>query len=226
MRIILAECSVIYSGRGDTKLPPAQRLIVIKSDGAVAVHHDAGTKPLNYMGKGNVLTIEESDEETGELETWSFDTRKESLQITMHNKFTEISMPLDVDNSVLERDGTESHLQEWIQENPHVLGEGWKVIDREFQTGAGPVDLLAENPEGHPVAVEVKRTAMIGAVDQAQRYVTALKELDPKFEKVTGLVAALDVRPKTRELADKRKIPYLELPMDKWKQRKETLSED
>ena len=52
MRLIVARCEVRYSGRLDAILPMALRLI--KADGSVLVHADAGGyKPLNcYYGIG------------------------------------------------------------------------------------------------------------------------------------------------------------------------------
>lgn len=48
MRLIVARCEVRYSGRLTAVLPQALRLIIIKADGSVLVHADAGGyKPLN-----------------------------------------------------------------------------------------------------------------------------------------------------------------------------------
>lgn len=48
MRLIVARCSIEYSGRLKTTLPEALRLIMVKADGSVMVHSDAGGyKPLN-----------------------------------------------------------------------------------------------------------------------------------------------------------------------------------
>ena len=48
MRLIVARCSAIYSGRLDTVLPEALRLIMVKADGSVLLHADSGGyKPLN-----------------------------------------------------------------------------------------------------------------------------------------------------------------------------------
>ena len=61
MRLIVARCEVRYSGRLDALLPEALRLIMIKADGSVLVHADAGGyKPLNWMTPPTV--IEESPE--------------------------------------------------------------------------------------------------------------------------------------------------------------------
>jgi len=40
MRLIVALCTVEYSGRLSTVLTPAVRAIIIKSDGSVTVHSD------------------------------------------------------------------------------------------------------------------------------------------------------------------------------------------
>jgi RecB family endonuclease NucS len=48
MRLIVARCRVEYSGRLATVLPEAVRLLMLKSDGSVLEHSDAGGyKPLN-----------------------------------------------------------------------------------------------------------------------------------------------------------------------------------
>ncbi|MBU6202235.1 MAG: DUF91 domain-containing protein, partial [Acidobacteria bacterium] len=50
MRIVIARCSVQYSGRLDASLGEAVRLIMVKADGCVAIHADGGAyKPLNWM---------------------------------------------------------------------------------------------------------------------------------------------------------------------------------
>lgn len=209
MKLTVARCSVIYTGRGDTTLSEAVRVIIVKSDGAVSVHHDQGNKPLNYMGKDKHLVFTESDD--GEALYWNFDTRKESLQIRITEILSQVDMDVDVDNSVLERDGTEHQLQAWLAANPEALGKGFTFVQREYPTGAGPVDLLVQDANGKPVAVEVKRVAMLGAVDQATRYIEALKEFDG-FEDTTAIVAALDIRPNTQTLADKRGVKTVTLP--------------
>jgi RecB family endonuclease NucS len=207
MRIVVADCSVIYTGRGDTRLPRAVRAIIVKDDGSISVHNDKSNKPLNYMGKGNEL----SEVEFEDYKLWFFDTRQESLRITLHEVISDTDFLLDRNDEGLIRDGTEKQLQAWLAENPEALGEGYTFVQREYQTGAGAVDLLVTDPEGNPVAVEVKRVAMINSVSQTQRYVESMKE-DPEFAQTTGIIAALDIRPNTVKLADKKKIRCVTLP--------------
>src|SRR5580765_1362950 len=50
MRLLVARCEVRYSGRLNAVLPEAVRLLILKDDGSVLVHDDAGGyKPLNWM---------------------------------------------------------------------------------------------------------------------------------------------------------------------------------
>lgn len=209
MKIMVASCSVVYTGRGDTKLPQGVRAIIVKDDGSVSVHNDKSNKPLNYMGKDNVLT--ETFE--GSLRVWTFDTRKESLRVELHDVISETGFILDIDDAGLIRDGTENQLQAWIADNPEVLGKDFSFLNREFPTGAGPVDILTLDPDGCYVVVEVKRVATTPAVYQTIRYVEALREREG-FENVYGIIAAVDLRPSLIALAEKKKIRCVVVPPD------------
>ena len=65
MRLLVARCEVRYSGRLSAVLPEAVRLLILKGDGSVLVHDDAGGyKPLNWMTapttveqRGDVLVV-------------------------------------------------------------------------------------------------------------------------------------------------------------------------
>jgi RecB family endonuclease NucS len=52
VRLIVARCEVVYTGRLNAFLPEAVRLLLVKADGSVLVHDDAGGyKPLNCIRK-------------------------------------------------------------------------------------------------------------------------------------------------------------------------------
>src|SRR5512145_1946536 len=56
MRLVVARCEVVYSGRLNAVLPESTRLLVFKADGSVLVHADAGGyKPLNWMTPPTVV---------------------------------------------------------------------------------------------------------------------------------------------------------------------------
>lgn len=211
MRIIVAECSAVYTGRGDTRLPVAVRALIVKEDGSVSLHNDASNKPLNYMGKGNTLTVDVNDEG---LTVWSFDTTKESLQITIHKLINDTTVPLDINNSELQRDGTERQLQEWLANNPQSLDSDWVFVEREYNTTAGPVDLLFVDSSGKHYCVEVKRIALTNSIHQVLRYNTAILEDDETITDVTPVVVALEMRPKATTVAEKKNVRFIPVPPD------------
>jgi RecB family endonuclease NucS len=50
MRLLVARCEVLYTGRLTARLPEAVRLLMFKADGSFLVHEDAGGfRPLNWI---------------------------------------------------------------------------------------------------------------------------------------------------------------------------------
>jgi len=50
MRLLVARCEVLYTGRLTARLPEAIRLLMFKADGSFLVHDDAGGfRPLNWI---------------------------------------------------------------------------------------------------------------------------------------------------------------------------------
>jgi hypothetical protein len=50
MRLLVARCEVLYTGRLTARLPEAVRLLLFKPDGSFLVHDDAGGyRPLNCI---------------------------------------------------------------------------------------------------------------------------------------------------------------------------------
>lgn len=212
MRIVIAECSAIYTGRGDTKLDVAVRAIMIKTDGSVSLHSDQNMKPLNYM-TGKVVFTEEINPDGG-IE-WVFDSSRESLRLTLYSIISDSSHELSEFEPGLQRDGTEKDLKFWLASNPSVLGSGYSTVDVEYPTGQGPVDLYVLDELGVPVAVEIKRVATLASVGQILRYVHSLREISNP--ETRGMIAALDIRPKTKILADKHEFLRCVTLPDDWR---------
>jgi RecB family endonuclease NucS len=50
VRLVVARCEVVYTGRLTARLPEAVRLLMFKADGFFLVHDDAGGfRPLNWI---------------------------------------------------------------------------------------------------------------------------------------------------------------------------------
>jgi endonuclease len=206
MRLVVARCTVDYSGRLSAHLPPAVRLIMVKADGCVAVHADGGAyKPLNWMNAPNHLE-EEPDR-------WVVTNAKgETLTIHIDEVFADESHHLG-DDPGLEKDGVEATLQVLLAERPQVVEEGLETLRREYPTEVGPVDLLCRDAGGQIVAVEVKRKGEIDGVEQLTRYLDFLNR-DSTLAPVRGVLAATSITPQARALAADRGIGCVEVDYD------------
>jgi RecB family endonuclease NucS len=136
----------------------------------------------------------------------------EELRITLEEIFQDTSYDLGVDPGLV-KDGVEAHLQELLAANPGVLGDGFSLVRREYMTAIGPVDLLCRDSSGVTVAVEVKRRGEIDGVEQLTRYLELLGR-DPLLAPVAGVLAAQEVKPQARVLAEDRGIRCVVLDYD------------
>ncbi len=206
MRLVIARCTVDYEGRLSAHLPEAIRLIMVKADGCVAIHADGGAyKPLNWMNAPNRLVEEENE--------WRVSNPKgELLTISLLEVISDASFEMGSDPG-LQKDGVEAHIQELLASEPSVLGEGFRLIRREFFTEIVPVDLLCKDAEDRTVAVEVKRRGEIDGVEQLTRYLDFLNR-DSELSPVRGLYVAQEIKPQARVLAEDRGIECLVVDYD------------
>ena len=97
--------------------------------------------------------------------------------ISIEEILSEVSHELGIDPGLV-KDGVEAHLQVLLAEHCEVLGEGFRLVRREYPTDIGPVDLLCRDATGATVAVEIKRRGEIDGVEQLTRYLERL-DRDP-----------------------------------------------
>ena len=193
----------------------ATRLIMVKADGSVSVHaDDRAYKPLNWMSAPCKLTVNpppadveavSAAEDVVLSELWEVRNGDgDTLQIAIGEVLHDSNHELGFDPG-LQKDGVEAHLQVLLAENPRTFGDGWTLIQREYLTPIGPVDLLLRDHSGAYVAVEVKRRGEIDGVEQLTRYL-ALMNADPTMAPVRGIFAAQQIKPQARTLAATRGI--------------------
>ena len=210
MRLIVARCEVRYRGRLNALLPEALRLIIVKADGSVLIHADAGGyKPLNWMTPPTV--IEESPGRITVRKRGQADGDRLEIQIAEILSDVSHDMGPPDEDAALSKDGVEAHLQELLAEQPAWCGEGLRLVRREWPTDIGPVDLMCRD-DGGLVAVEVKRVATIEAVEQLTRYLERIR-LDPAFASCRGVLAAQTIKPQACVLAGARGIDCVEVDL-------------
>jgi endonuclease len=206
VRLIVARCEVTYSGRVSAVLPEAVRLLILKVDGSVLVHDDAGGyKPLNWMTAPTFLADE------GDRLVVTKSKSDDVLEIRLLDVLSDIDH--DMGESVaLQKDGVERDLQEALAATPEALGESLTLVRREWQTEIGPVDLMCRDSEGEWVAVEVKRIGTIEAVEQLTRYLEFIRR-DPAKAGCRGFLAAERLKPQAVALAESRGIGCVALDL-------------
>jgi len=206
MRLIVARCEVTYTGRLSARLPEALRLLMIKSDGSVMVHADTGGyKPQNWMTPPTVI-----EEEPGRISV-----RKRGGEDQLDIRVVEVLSDVTHDMgeaAALEKDGVEAHLQELLGEQPEWCGEGFRLVKREWPTDIGPVDLMCRDSDDAWVAVEIKRVGTIDAVEQLTRYLERIR-VDRSRADCRGVLAAAQIKPQARVLAESRGIDCVEVDL-------------
>ena len=204
MRVLVARCSIGYSGRLTTRLASGDRIIIFKDDGSVCVHGPKGFKPINYMSGPTVL------EEAAGLITIRRPATGETLMIEVEDVIADSTHALE-DNASLEREGRELELHALLERSPDLIEEGIEVLEREHITDVGPVDFICKDTKGRIVLVEVKRVkAVAAAVEQVVRYREHV-EKDATFAGARAIVLAPEFAPQARNLAERRNVECVTL---------------
>ena len=208
MRLIVARCEVRYTGRLTALLPEALRLLMIKSDGSVMVHADTGGyKPQNWMTPPTVI-----EEEPGLMVVRKrAGASEDRLEIHIAEVISDVEHDMG-EAAALEKDGVERDLQEALAAAPECCGEGFRLVRREWPTDIGPVDLMCRDGEDCWIAVEIKRIGTIEAVEQLSRYLERIR-LDPAKAECRGVLAAQQIKPQARVLAESRGLSWVEVDL-------------
>ena len=208
MRLIVARCEVLYTGRLTATLPESTRLLIVKNDGSVLVHADAGGyKPLNWMTPPTA--IEEGPDRI--VVRKRAGKTEDRLEIRLIKILSDVAHEMG-EAAGLEKDGVERDLQLELAAQPCALGEELRLVKREWMTDIGPVDLMCRDEDDEWVAVEIKRIGTIEAVEQISRYLERIR-LDPALAGCRGILAAQKFKPQAIVLAESRGIRCAEVDL-------------
>ncbi|WP_130077708.1 endonuclease NucS [Bifidobacterium animalis] len=224
MRIIVADCCAEYTGRLSASLPLAKRVLLIKADNSLLIFSEIGSyKPLNWMLSPCTIkdvTPQDADDDPA-MPTLEKIIRVQStktndvLEVTLQHIYSDETHDLGEDPG-LRKDGVEDHLQRYLAEQIERIGEGAKLVRREYPTAIGPVDIMAIDADGTHVAIEIKRHGGIDGVEQLTRYCELLNR-DPLLAPVRGIFAAQTITPQAQVLAKDRGFDCLLLDYDDMK---------
>ncbi len=168
MILIVAACTVNYSGRTGSQLGDGERLIILKEDGCVLVHRARDNQPVNWQPSGCVIQAQIADDHLlvkavrpSPLESLSINASKIQLIATITLK----------DEAEFILHASEEEMQRAILVQPDIIEPGLQIMDFEKNVAPGFVDVYAVDSEGNTVVIEIKKDpAGVPAVKQLAEY--------------------------------------------------------
>ncbi len=204
-------CSVNYQGRAKSKLDRGERMVIKKQDSAILVHGPDNYQPKNWQPEVDSYSVE-IDEERDHL---ILEAKRTNPEEVVEIRFEELDFVLVdkmVDKSELKIAGHEVDIHESIEEEPGIVEEGLKVVERERETPAGFIDVFARDEEDNYVVIEVKRNPDYNTVLQLQRYVD---EIEDEFAgKIRGILVAPKMTEKVLDYLEERDLEFVEVEME------------
>lgn len=208
--ILLARCSVEYSGRSASKLGSGDRIVIVKPDRSVLVHRRAGRDAVNWQPPGSVIKIQTSDHSTT---LRAFRPRqRETLLIRLEEVYLVASMK-PTDDARLEMLLTEKELYQVIASHPELIEEGLRIASAQRVVGEGVADFSARDSRGNYVVIEVKKDPVSpDAVKQLYGYVAALRQ-NPL--NVRGILLGPSISKAARSLLSSLKLEFRQIDLKK-----------
>lgn len=204
-------CSVNYQGRAKSKLDRGERIVIKKQDSALLVHGPENYQPKNWQPEVDSWNVR-IDEEHDELILEARRKNPEELVEIRFESIDFISVDKMIDRSELKVRGHEVDIHESIEEDPEIIEENLRVIERERETPAGFIDVFARDKEDDYVVIEVKRNPDYNTVLQLQRYVA---EIEDEFRgKVRGILVAPKMTEKVLDYLEDRDLEFVEVEME------------
>jgi RecB family endonuclease NucS len=200
--LVYGLCVVSYFGRAKSEAQSALRLVIIKPDGSILVHENAGVAPLNWNSPPAELEIRGNE---------IVSTRKlgkESVIIRFSKIFFTAEMPLST--AQFDLDGSHENIVQAIVDNPSIVGKKLTFVAREYKTEYGNIDILFKNETGEFVVVEVKRArADFRAVMQLHSYVLAIRKQEGN---ASGFLVAPSIARRARNMSDALLLRFIQYP--------------
>ena len=187
--LIVAKCTVNYSGRAEAFLDSGDRIIIIKPDKTLIIHQPTGNAPVNYMKPGSTHSIIKA--KNNFIIHSSNMILKESIEIQITKLISFHSTSIK-DSEKIQIFGTEKDMSDYIYKHPKLISPDFKPVSREEQTKFGFIDIFGYDKKNNLIVIECKRyKAGPNAPQQLRRYVEKIaKSKGINSNKVKGIVAA------------------------------------
>jgi RecB family endonuclease NucS len=204
-------CSVNYQGRAKSKLDRGERIVIKKQDSALLVHGPENYQPKNWQPEVDEFNVE-IDEENQHLILKASRSSPEEIVEIRFEEIDFVSVSQLVDKSELKIAGHEVDIHEAIEDEPEIVEEELKVIERERETPAGFIDVFARDSSDNYVVIEVKRNPDYNTVLQLNRYV---EEIEDEFRgDIRGILVAPKMTDKVLDYLEERGLEFVEVEME------------
>ncbi len=216
--IIIGRCSIEYEGRSESRLSEGERLVIIKEDGAFIVHRPTGYAPVNWQPNTSAIRVEHAEDTL--VVTAIRSSPREIVRVFFSDvKAVVMGKLVDTGEFIMYLD--EHEIRDLIYEEPWIVEEGLKIIEKEKKLPVGSIDLFGYDSSGKPVIIEIKRvTASRDAVLQLYKYVESYAR--NYGVKPRGILVAPSLSQKAIETAEKLGLEYKVVNIQKlWKMKKE-----
>lgn len=202
-------CLVNYQGRAKSKLDKGERLLIKKQDSAFLVHGPDNYQPKNWQPEADRFEVKQKE---GDIVVKAFRNNPEEVVEVNIQSLDFISIQKLVDKSDLVVKGHEIDIHEAIEKEPSIVEENLKIVEREYETPAGFIDVFARDDEENYVVIEVKRNPDYNTVLQLQRYVDEIKE--EYAGKIRGILVAPKMTDNVLDYLEERNLEFVEVSMD------------
>lgn len=199
---LFAKCSVIYDGRAYSVLEEGNYLIIAKGDGSIQIHGGSNVQPRNYQGAKSTLE------------------QREHLIISRNKKETITIAVNEIINIIYLKHWSEAEIdiKRTEQELVHKLFINWsdyidgefEIIQKEYLTKYGPVDLVGIETDLTYHVVEMKRKR--GTLKDATQLKRYLEAFEPS--RTIGYLASPQIGDNAIEYLEKHGCKWLQIDFD------------
>jgi len=211
MILMVATCSVNYSGRTGSQLGEGERLIILKEDGCVLVHRGRDYQPVNWQPSGCVIQAQIADHHLLVKAVRPSPLESLNIKASAIQLLATISLK---DEAEFILHASEEEMQRAILVQPDIIEPGLQIMDFEKKVAPGFVDVYAVDAQGNTVVIEIKKDAAgVPAVKQLAEYLKYIHA--PPGRKVRPIIVAPSLAKGVQTVIAKIGIEFKQLSLQK-----------
>ena len=209
--VMVASCSVEYSGRTGSHLGEGERLIIVKGDGCILVHRGRDYQPVNWQPSGCIIQAQ-SNNETLVLKAVRPNPLESLTLVVREVQFLGTFLLQDSAEFILH--ASEEEMQRAIILQPDIIELGFKILDYEKKVPPGFVDVYGIDSDGNTIVIEIKKDpAGFPAIKQLLEYLKYLQA--PPGRKLRPIIVAPSIAKGSQSTLAKSGIEFKPLSLQK-----------